>query len=247
MGKNYCIIQVVFLSKKFKESKKQMKEEAVIAYLENNSDFFIKNPEILEKIQIPKRKIASEGVADFQKFMVEKYKKDRDEAVNIQNKLISVTRTNMDIYDRIQTAVLSLLEARSFEEFIEIVTHDFAVIMGVDVVSLVIEANEPNIHHVHLRGVKVSAPGFLEKWLRDGDGLLQDNIIGSEEIFGPAAGLVKSQALIKLQVGSNTPLGLIAFGSRNPDMFHHEQAIDHIGFLAEVVERCIRLWLKIPA
>ena len=235
------------LKKQSQKAEISMNDKDVISYLEKHSDFFIKHPEILEKMQTPEREIASEGVADFQKFMVKRLKKDRDDAVDLQHKLISVARVNMDIYDRIQTAVLSLLEARSFEEFIEIVTHDFAVIMDVDVVSLVIEANEPDIHHVHLKGVKVVAPGFLDKWLRDGDGLLQDNIMGSEEIFGPAAGLVKSQALIKLQVGSNTPLGLIAFGSRNPDMFHHEQAIDHIGFLAEVVERCIRLWLKIPA
>ncbi len=223
-----------------------MNDDDVLAYLKQNPKFLHKYSNVLEHMETPAGNLG-DGIADFQKFMVDKLKKDRDEALDVQKQLISVARANMDIYDRIQAAVLSVLEARSFEEFIEIVTHDFAVIMDVDVVSLVIEANEPGIHRVHLKGVRVTAPGMLKKWLREGDGLLQDNISGSEEIFGPAAGLVKSQALVKLQVGSNTPLGLIAFGSRDPNMFNPEQSIDHIGFLAEVVERCIRLWLQIPA
>ncbi|MBL1147610.1 MAG: DUF484 family protein [Proteobacteria bacterium] len=224
---------------------KNMNEKDVIAYLKTHPEFLQKHPELLDHLNLPAADLGK-GVADFQKFMVDKLKKDRDEAVDVQNQLISVTRANLDIYDRVQAAVLGALEARSFEEFIEIVTHDFAVIMDVDVVSLVIEANEPGIHNVHLKGVRVVSPGTIKKWLRDGDGLLQGHIRGSEEIFGPAAGLVHSQALIQMQVGSNTPLGIIAFGSRNPDMFHHDQAIDHVGFLAEVVERCIRLWLQIP-
>ena len=222
-----------------------MNNEDVIAFLKSNPKFLKEHPDLLEHLEMPS-KDHGEGVADFQKFMVDKLKKDRDQALDVQKELISVARANLDIYDRIQASVLSALEARSFEEFIEIVTHDFAVIMDVDVVSIVIEANEPGIHRVHLKGVRVVSPGTVEKWLRDGDGLLQGDIKGSEEIFGPAAGLVHSQALIKMQVGSNTPLGLLAFGSRDPNMFHHDQAIDHIGFLAEVVERCIRLWLQIP-
>ncbi|TVQ85260.1 MAG: DUF484 family protein [Micavibrio sp.] len=225
--------------------KTPMNDDDVLAYLKAHPDFFIRHGDILDHLEIPGA-VKTEGVADFQKFMLDKLKKDRDRALSVQKELINVTRSNLDIYDRVQAAVLSALEARSFEEFIEIVTHDFAVIMDVDVVSLVIEANEPGIHNVHLKGVRVVSPGTLEKWLRDGDGLLQGHIRGAEEIFGPAAGLVHSQALIKMQVGIGTPLGIIAFGSRNPDMFHHDQAIDHVGFLAEVVERCIRLWLKIP-
>ena len=85
---------------------------------------------VLDHLDIPAADLGK-GVADFQKFMVDKLKKDRDEAVSVQNQLIDVTRANLDIYDRVQAAVLGVLEARSFEEFIEIVTHDFAVIMDV--------------------------------------------------------------------------------------------------------------------
>jgi len=70
---------------------------------------------------------------------------------------------------------------------------------------------------------------------------------GDPELFGPGAGLVRSQALIRLQISSETPEGLLAFGSREPDMFHQGQGTELVCFLARVVERCIRSWLDLPA
>ena len=77
--------------------------------------------------------------------------------------------------------------------------------------------------------------------------MLQGNINGTEEIFGPGAGLVKSQALLRLEISHNTPAGIIAFGSRDPEAFGPDQAIDQIGFLAQVVERCFRLWIDLQS
>jgi uncharacterized protein YigA (DUF484 family) len=51
--------------------------------------------------------------------------------------------------------------------------------------------------------------------------------------------------LLRLEISHNTPAGIIAFGSRDPEAFGPEQAIDQIGFLAQVVERCFRLWIDL--
>jgi uncharacterized protein YigA (DUF484 family) len=44
----------------------------------------------------------------------------------------------------------------------------------------------------------------------------------------------------------DTPPAILAFGSRDPNMFHEGQATDQILFLARVIERCFRAWLNLP-
>jgi uncharacterized protein YigA (DUF484 family) len=124
-------------------------------------------------------------------------------------------------------------------------TEDFPVLLDVDTVNLVIESTSKEIPFINQSGIRFARQGTVEKLLGQGDALLQGNINGTEDIFGPGAGLVKSQALLRLEISHSTPAGIIAFGSRDPEAFGPDQAIDQIGFLAQVVERCFRLWLDI--
>ena len=103
------------------------------------------------------------------------------------------------------------------------------------------------IPFINQAGIRFAKTGTVTKWLSTGDALLQDNINGHEELFGPGAGLVKSHALVRLEISADTPAGIIAFGSRDPEAFHPNHAVDQIGFLAQVVERCFRIWLGIQA
>ncbi|MBL8712908.1 MAG: DUF484 family protein [Alphaproteobacteria bacterium] len=223
---------------------KDLTDEDVIAYLRKKKDFFRDNPELLEELSAPGQD-RGRGVVDFQQVLVERLKSDKSNAHKVQKELIETFRANMSNQSRIQTAVLVVLEAETFEEFVETITQDLPVLLDVDTITLVIEATSKEVPFVNVAGMRFVKPGFVRSWLGDGDALLQPNINGHEEIFGPGAGLVKSHALLRLEISTNTPAGIIAFGSRNPDAFSPDQAIDQVGFLAQVVERCFRIWLDV--
>lgn len=224
----------------------QLSEEDVIAFLKKEKSFFLKYPDLLEELDTPGNEHGG-GVVDFQQALLNRLKADKNTAQRVQRELIETARANMSNYNRIQTAVLVLLEAESFEEFITVMTQDFPVLLDVDTVNLVIESTSKEIPFVNQAGIRFARQGTVEQWLGTGDALLQGNINGAEDIFGPGAGLVKSQALLRLEISQNTPAGIIAFGSRDPEAFHPDQAIDQVGFLAQVVERCFRLWLDIQS
>jgi len=217
--------------------KNQLTDEAVATWLKNNPEFFTTHPDALPPVEQGK------GVVDFQHRMLERLKSDKSQAQRLQKELIDNVRANMSNQGRIQTAVLTLLEAESFEEFVEAVTQDLPVLLDVDTVNLIIETPSKQIPFVNQAGIRFAKAGTVTKWLSTGDALLQDNINGHEELFGPGAGLVKSHALVRLELSQDTPVGIIAFGSRDPEMFHPNQAVDQIGFLSQVVERCFRIWL----
>lgn len=219
-------------------------EQDVIDFLRSNRDFFKENPDVLEQLDLPGQR-HGKGVVDFQSALVERLKADKTSAHKMQKDLLDTFRANMNNQNRIHTAVLVLLEAETFEEFIETMTQDFPVLLDVDVINLIIEATSKEIPFINQSGIRFARQGTVAKWLGTGDALLQSNINGHEEIFGPGAGLVKSHALLRLEISPNTPAGIIAFGSRVPDAFHPDQAVDQIGFLAQVVERCFRIWLDV--
>jgi uncharacterized protein YigA (DUF484 family) len=221
-------------------------KDEVISFLKQNKNFLNEHPELLEHLDAPGQS-HGKGVVDFQQALLQRLKSDKTSAQKLQKELIDTVRANMNNQNRIHTAVLVLLEAETFEEFIETMTQDFPVLLDVDTVNLVIESTSKEIPFVNLSGIRFARQGLVQKWLGTGDALLQSNINGHEEIFGPGAGLVKSHALLRLEISPNTPAGIIAFGSRDPDAFHPDQSIEQVGFLAQVVERCFRIWLDVQA
>lgn len=218
---------------------KQLDDETVLAFLKANPDFLNTYPDVLDHMTAPG---GGKGVVDFQKALVERLKTDKSRAQKLQKELIENARANMNNLSRIQTAILVALEAHDFESLVEALTQDLPALLDVDTINLIVETASKEIPFVNQSGIRFAKTGTIFKWLNTGDVLLQGNISGHEEMFGPGAGLVRSQALVKLEVSEKTQ-AILAFGSRDPLLFQPDQAIDQIGFLAQVIERCLRIWL----
>lgn len=206
---------------------------------------FIKdNPDILEEL-LPDRPRPRKGeVADFQSYMIERLKADKEEVINSTREIVENARSNMNNQQRIHAAVLRLLEARSFDEFIQCITTDLANQLDVDISVLVVESEDKDIPNVRQNGIRILPPGTVDSWMGDQSVLLQDNISGIEAIYGGGAALVASQILLRVDISEGTPPAILAFGSRDATMFSDGQATDQILFLARVIERAFRSWLS---
>ena len=64
-------------------------------------------------------------------------------------------------------------------------------------------------------------------------------------LFGSAAGLVRSQALLRLDVSEHAPVGLLCIGTRRSDKFHPGQGTELLSFLARVTELTFAAWLDL--
>lgn len=228
------------------DTTKDLTAEGVIAFLKNNPKFLSQNPEAADYLIPPKAQAgAGKNVRDFMSFMVEKLKADKERVVTTAKTLVENARSNMNNQQRIQNVILRILEARTFEEFIEILTHDMATMLDTDICVLVVESDGTNIPHVHTSGIRMVPVGTIDKWMGGKPSLLQSNIAGIEVIYGGAFSLVQSQALLRVDISMNTPPAILAFGSRDPMMFEDGQGTEQISFLARVVERQFRSWLHL--
>lgn len=223
----------------------QISADAVIQYLQKNPKFLQENPQACDLL-VPPNNGSGKNVSDFQSFMIKRLKDDKEKVMETTQAIVENARSNMNNQQRIHKAILRLLEARNFGEFIHIITMDLSAMLDTDISVLVVESNGHDIPHIHTSGIRVLPEGTIDKWMNGQNVLLQSNIAGLEAIYGGGANLVQSQALLRIDISLNTPPAIVAFGSRDPQMFSDGQGTEMVSFLALVVERAFRNWLHLP-
>lgn len=221
--------------------------EEVADWLRRHPDFLAQNPELLAVLTPPAAR-NGDSVVDFQRFMMARLQDGLARADATAEEVITATRINLSTQARVHDAVLALLDADSFEHLIHIATQDLCEHLDVDAISLCVEAERDPLPRISTAGVYVLPPGAVDELMGSGrDVLLRARSADTESIFGPAASLVRSDALVRLQFGPGAPPGLFALGARETEAFHPGQGSELLLFLARVLERCIRAWLELPA
>ncbi len=218
----------------------------VADYLHRNPDFLSRHPELLRVIKAPRRN-CGDGVVDLQQYLVEHLRGQLAELSAARDELVVTGRNNLSAQARVHRAILALLAAKSFEHFIETLTTDLAVILDLDVVIIGVEQNGCTAARAQTAGVVQLERNMVDRLIGPRQTIaLRPQVSGEPEIFGPGAGLVASDALIRLSISGATPTALLALGSRHPEEFHPGQGTELLSFLARVVESCIRGWLNLP-
>lgn len=187
-----------------------------------------------------------DGIIDLQCFLVDRLRNEVGRLQQGQKDIVSTARANETSLQRIQTAILFLLDANSFEELIQIIANDFAVLLDVDVACLLVESDGSDLGAANFaNSVRLVDSGFIDHVTAGQDVLLQATTADDGSVFGSGAGLVASQALVRLSVSPDSPPCLLALGSREADMFRPGMRSDLIAFLGRVTERIIRSWLHV--
>jgi uncharacterized protein len=219
--------------------------EDVAAYLRKHPDFLAERADLLAVLTPPALR-RGESVVDMQHFMLQRLRSDLARAKTQQRALIATSRSNLTSQNRIHAAVLAILGATSFEQLLQTVTTDLAVLLDVDVVTIGVESAASAQPRLPLHGIQILRRGTVDDLLgAERDTLLRADTAGDAALFGSAAGLVRSQALLRLDVSEHAPVGLLCIGTRRPDKFHPGQGTELLSFLARVTELTIAAWLDL--
>jgi uncharacterized protein YigA (DUF484 family) len=216
----------------------------VMAYLRQNPDFLDRHPDALRLLRAPTRQ-TGDGVLDFQHFMLERLRHDLARLQNERKSLIATSRGNLASQCRVHKAVLAILRAPSFEHLLQVVTTDLAVLIDVDIITLGVETSASPTARLPLHGIHLLRSGTVDKLLGPSrDVLLCADVQGDAALFGEAAGLVRSQALLRLSFSRSAPVGLMCLGARTADTFQPGLGTELLGFLARSLEITIAQWLE---
>jgi uncharacterized protein len=216
----------------------------VTEYLRRHPEFLANNPEAVLALMPPGRDVG-EGVVDLQKVMLDRARDELSRLKTTQRKLIATNRVNLQTQGRVHSAVLAMIEAPGLEHLVHTVTNDLSMILDLDAVALAVEAADPETTAGHVAGIARLPAGSVDRLIGEGrDTRLRPDGQGEPEVFGAAAGLVRSDALVRIRIGAEAPVGLIAFGSRRESTFHPSQGTDLLAFLARAFEVTVRAWLE---
>ena len=220
----------------------------VTAFLRRNPDFLARHPQLFSALVPPARDLQGTedgSVADLQQYMLARLREQVRRMDEQHEELIETSRTNLHIQSRVHAAVLALLAARGIDNLMDVVTTDLGLLLDVDVVVLCVECGE--VPRVTSEGIRVIPGGTIDGLLgKRARVLLRANTSGDREVYGQAAGLVRSDALVRLKVRNGHPDGLLALGAREVNTFQPGQGTELLGFLARVLEHSIRTWLDLP-
>ena len=218
----------------------------IIAYLRRHPDFLDSHPEALRLLRAPTREVG-EDVVDFQHFQIERLRRDLAR-VNLEHRtLIAASRGNLASQSRVHKAVIAILGAASFEQLLQTVTTDLAVLLDVDIVTVGVESSAVPAGRLSLHGIHLLKAGAVDALLGlERLALLRADAPGETVLFGSAAGLVRSQALLRLTFGRGAPVGLLCIGTRLPGRFHPGLGTELLNFLARVLGITIAQWLNPP-
>lgn len=215
-------------------------------YLSDHPDFLTVHTDLLTDLTPPAYH-RGDGVLDMQHYMIDRLQKQVAALKSEQLDLITASRSNMMSQTRIHSAVLSLIEVRTFEHLIEVVTTDLTNQLDVDVVTLCVESDLYTAMVVGTDSVFTIPGGSVDKMIgHDRDILLREDDAGEHSIFGGAATLVRSSALVRLRINSMGPAAVLALGSRDRGRFYPGQGTELLCFLAKVLSQSLKRWLNLP-
>lgn len=223
-----------------------LSEADVVAWLKEHPDLLSRHPDLCESLLPPSRMQAGDNVVDLQRFMVQRLQGELTRVTHVGSEILDASRQNLSATQRAHDAVLALLEAGSFEHMIHIATQDWTDRLEVDAISLCVEGDPQRMADIVTSGVYVLPQGAIDTLMGGLPALLRDRCDAAEWLYGPAANLIQSDALARLDFGPTAPRAMLALGSREADKFQPNQGTELLQFVAGVLGRCVRSWLDLP-
>lgn len=212
-----------------------MNPSDVIAFLEENPDFFDRNSTLLTDLTVTHPN-TGQAISLTERQLIAL----RDRIAQLEDKfaeLLSFGEENDAIGEKVHRLTLSLLEAEDFESIRQAIylhlKEDFAV---------------PHVaFRVWNSVLSRSGPEFLPvgEEVRFFAGDLVQPYCGApvtKEVmawFGPASRLLRSVALVPLQRDEQT-FGLLAMGSEDPERFYPEMGTLYVSRIGEMVSCALR-------
>ena len=195
------------------------------------------------------------NIVDLRGIAMQRLESRLDRLEDTHRSVIAAAYENLAGTNQIHRAVLQLLEPASFEGFIAALQGEVAQTLRVDIVRLVLETVQDDGEAAPALSklgevVQIGPRGHVGDYLTNGRNVavrpvvLRPTTALAASVYGTQASEIRSEALMKLDLGKDRLPAMLAFGSEDPHMFKTSHGTDLLAFFAGVFERQMRQWLK---
>jgi uncharacterized protein YigA (DUF484 family) len=206
-------------------------EQTLVDYLKANPDFFARNPQLLQELELSHS--SGEAVSLIER-QVQNLRQQADQYKRQLDELIAVARENEQLNDRLHNLTLTLLDALNFDEVVDALEdklHDEFQAEAVEL-HLFSHAEMDGETNPDLDGFRP----FLDAGKPRCGRLTAPQL---SYLFSTQAEDIESTALIPIQ--GEGLLGLLAIGSYDEHRFHPDMGTDYLARLGEIVSKTLEV------
>ncbi|GAB4265345.1 MAG: DUF484 family protein [Pararhodobacter sp.] len=209
------------------------------------------DPEVMRVLVLASERAMGGNVVDLRGMAMERLESRLERLEDTHRAVIAAAYENLSSTNQVHRALLTLLDADRFEGFVLGLGGEVADILRVDCVRLVLESPDGQGGGLGSldRVLKVAPKGFVERYMSAGRPsparpiVLRQGIPPEGSPYGDAGADLRSEALMRLDLGKGRLPGLLAMGSEDPHRFKPGQGTDLLTFFTGVFERVLRRWL----
>ena len=224
--------------------------EAIIA----TPDAILEDRDVMHALIAANERSMGGNIVDLRGIAMDRLEARLDRLEDTHRSVIAAAYENLAGTNQVHRAILRMLDPLEFEVFLRDLGGPVAEILRVDAIRLVLEsaqsaAEDPAIRR--LDGVlTVAEPGFVDRYVSQGRAgqprqvTLRQLQRGTPRIYGNGAEWIRSEACLRLDLGSGRLPGLLIMGAEDPHQFTPQLGTDLLSFFAGVFERRMRHWLS---
>lgn len=215
-------------------------------------EVLLEDSDIMRALVAANEKSMGGNIVDLRGIAMERLESRLDRLEDTHRSVIAAAYENLAGTNQIHRAVLRMMDATKFEVFLRDLGTDVADILRVTSMKLVLEslasADEPSVKRLG-DVLNVAEPGFVENYMTLGRNVpvrqvtLRQVDPAMNSPYGDKSDYIRSEACLRLDLGSGRLPGMLLMGSEDPHQFTPQQGTDLLAFFAGVFERAMRRWL----
>jgi uncharacterized protein YigA (DUF484 family) len=215
-------------------------------------EVILEDPDIMKALIVANERAMGSNIVDLRGIAMERLEARLDRLEDTHRSVIAAAYENLAGTNQIHRAILKMLDPGDFETFLLNLGTDVGQILRVDCVKLVLESLQGGEEEVAVKKLgqvlSVTTPGFIDSYMSGGRGaprgvVLRQTTDASQNIYGDAPHWIRSEAVMRLNLGEGRLPGMLALGAVDPHQFRPNQGTDLLTFFAGVFERAMRRWL----
>jgi len=205
-------------------------ENIVINFLQKNKNFFVKYPELINKLNFPTIDKGSDKIIDLETY---RYKKISRNNIDLQNQITQILlagQSHMSSQKRILKSSIRILNTKSLTKLIDVIVLDLKIILGCKSVNCFFTSKTLVTNNSSLIDSKIANSYFRNSK----NTYLNQNPKGIMIFFPNQSRTIKSYILLKAEINQDNLI--IAMGSDLTTKFTPDQKVDLIEYLNKIIE-----------
>ena len=194
-------------------------------------------------------------IVDLRSVAIQKMDGELKKLKRSNQQVIATAYENLVGMKQVHQVVLKSLEQNNFDEFVTNLNTEACDVLRVDCIKLGLETHSL-LQNTEKNGSKLSKlldlypVNFVDTYISQGENNGSDDIIlrpipkGSEQLYGKISKNLRSEGCIKLKIGNEKIVGILALASKEREKFTAQQGVELLKFMGSVFERRISHWLN---